>query len=211
MKKNIFMILIILPIFLCGCSLNNNLKNNTKTDNKNSTNNTSFNQENYNYTAEKTSVEKPIEETLYSFSTQILDKDSGRQNNISLTCSSLNGTIVESGSTFSFCDTVGKALPERGYQKAKIFDEDGNVTQGYGGGNCQVSSTLYNVVLQDTNFEVVERHPHAQKVYYVESGKDAAVACGSVDFKFKNNNPFNIRIDASTDGNYVYVNILRVY
>ena len=42
------------------------------------------------------------------------------------------------------------------------------------------------------------------------SGKDASVACGSVDFKFKNNNTFNIRIDASTDGNYVYVSIVRI-
>ena len=43
-----------------------------------------------------------------------------------------------------------------------------------------------------------------------KNGKDAAVACGSVDFKFKNNNSFNIRIDASTDENYVYVTIFRV-
>ena len=41
-------------------------------------------------------------------------------------------------------------------------------------------------------------------------GKDAAVACGSVDFKFKNNNSFNIRIDASSDDNYVYISIVRV-
>lgn len=43
-----------------------------------------------------------------------------------------------------------------------------------------------------------------------KSGKDAAVACGSVDFKFKNNNSFNIRIDASTDGENVYVNIVKI-
>ena len=44
----------------------------------------------------------------------------------------------------------------------------------------------------------------------LRNGKDAAVACGSVDFKFKNNNSFNIRIDASTDGNYVYISIVRI-
>lgn len=44
----------------------------------------------------------------------------------------------------------------------------------------------------------------------LKNGKDAAVACGSVDFKFKNNNTFNIRIDASTDGYYVYVNIVKI-
>jgi len=44
----------------------------------------------------------------------------------------------------------------------------------------------------------------------LKNGKDAAVACGSVDFKFKNNNTFNIRIDASTDEDYVYVNIVKI-
>ena len=167
MRKKALFILLILPFILTGCSLNN--KNNSK--NIKGNNNRTLNHANLNYKTEKTSVKKEKEELLYTFSTKILDKDSGRQNNIKLTCSSLNGTIVKSGSTFSFCDTVGQASPDKGYQKAKIFDEDGNVTQGYGGGNCQVSSTLYNVVLQDSNFEVVERHPHAQKVYYVEERK----------------------------------------
>lgn len=55
------------------------------------------------------------------------------------------------------------------------------------GGNCQVSSTLYNVVLQINGLEVKERHEHIKPVHYVEKGKDATVAYGSVDFKFKNN------------------------
>ena len=159
---------------------------------------------------EEVAPKPPPEETISSFNTTILDKSSGRQTNIELTCSSLNGTIVKPGETFSFCDTVGKATPEKGYQEAKIFNSEGNVTMGYGGGNCQVSSTLYNALLNDNNFEIVERHPHAHKVDYVESGKDASVACGSVDFKFKNNNAFDIRIDASTDGNFVYISIVKI-
>ena len=191
MKKIYFsFLLLVLSLILIGCSTNDN-------------NTTSYN-------TAKLSVLKPAPKVLYSFSTQILDKDPARQNNIKLTCESLSGTIVKSGSTFSFCDTVGKATPERGYQEAKIFDADGNVTQGLGGGNCQVSSTLYNAVLQDSNFEIIERHPHAQRVYYVEEGKDAAVACGSVDFKFKNNNSFDIRIVASSDENYVYIDIVKI-
>ena len=48
------------------------------------------------------------------------------------------------------------------------------------------------------------------KFIMLKSGKDAAVACGSVDFRFKNNNPFDIRINASTDGDYVYVTIVKI-
>ena len=86
----------------------------------------------------------------------------------------------------------------------------GNKKKGLGGGNCQISSTLYNAVLDNSNFEIVERHPHSHVVYYVEEDKDAAVACGSVDFKFKNNNSYSIRIDASTDGNQVTISIVKI-
>ena len=114
------------------------------------------------------------------------------------------------GETFSFCNTVGKATPERGYQKADVFDKDGNRIKGYGGGNCQISSTLYNAVLALPNLSVVERHEHGEKVYYVPEGKDAAVAYGSIDFKFKNNYEYDIKIYASSDKNNIYVQIVKL-
>lgn len=157
MKKILFFIFIILflLLILTGCSLNNS--NNDNISNIDSS-----------YNAQKLVVKKPVEETLYSFSTPIQDKSEGRQNNIRLTCSTLNGTTVNAGETFSFCDTVGPATTDKGYQEARIFGKNGEVKMGLGGGNCQVSSTLYNAVLQDASFEIVERHPHAQRVYYVE-------------------------------------------
>ena len=213
MKKFLFVFIFVFLCFaLVGCSSNNiinNTVNNAVNSYINNTNISSSTNENLTYEAEKIYIE-PKEEVISSFSTNILDKDSGRQTNISLTCSTLNGTIVKSGETFSFCNTVGEATPEKGYKEAKVFDADGNVTLGYGGGNCQVSSTLYNAVLQNSNFEIVERHPHSHTVYYVEKDKDAAVACGSVDFKFKNNNSYDIRIDASTDGNQVTISIVKI-
>ncbi len=206
MRKFLFIFVFIFLCFvLVGCGSSNIINNSSNS----STNNTNSFINNSSYETEKISVE-PKEEVISSFSTNILDKDSGRQTNISLTCSILNGTIVEPYETFSFCDTVGKATADRGYKEAKIFDADGNITMGYGGGNCQVSSTLYNAVLDNSNFEIVERHPHSHVVYYVEEDKDAAVACGSVDFKFKNNNSYSIRIDASTDGNQVTISIVKI-
>ena len=205
-------------IFLCfvlvGCGSNNTVTNtvinntiNNVTNNSVSNTNTSTN--NLVYETDKLSTE-PKEEILASFSTNILDKDTNRQTNVSITCSTLNGTIVKPGETFSFCNTVGQATADKGYKEAKVFDGDGNVQMGYGGGNCQVSSTLYNAVLQNSSFEVVERHPHSHTVYYVEKDKDAAVACGSVDFRFKNNNSYSIRIDASTNGEQVTVSLVKI-
>ena len=57
----------------------------------------------------------------------------------------------------------------------------------FGGGNCQVSSTLYNAVLAVSSLDITERHEHSNDVPYVQDGKDAAVAYGSYDFKFVNN------------------------
>ncbi len=129
---------------------------------------------------------------------------------MSITCSALNGTVVKSGETFSFCNTVGKATPERGYKEAEIFDKDGNIQKGYGGGNCQVSSTLYNAVLQVPTLTVVERHEHSRKVSYVEEGKDAAVSYGSVDFKFRNDNDYDIKIYSSSSANTIDIRIVKI-
>lgn len=188
--------------------------NNTVTQNTNSNvqNNTHV-QEQTNIPAveePKTPIHAPIEEDLSSFSTKIYSKDSNRQNNLRITSSTLNGKVVESGKTFSFTQTVGKSTPQKGYQEADIYDKDGNKIKGYGGGNCQISSTLYNAVLALPSLNVIERHPHSKKVPYVKEGKDAAVAHGSIDFKFVNNYDFPIKIYCSVDSNNVSVRIVKV-
>ena len=59
---------------------------------------------------------------ISSFTTKIVTKDSSRQKNISITCSTLNDTLVENGAEFSFCNTVGPATTAKGYEEADIFD-----------------------------------------------------------------------------------------
>ena len=146
---------------------------------------------------------------ISEFSTKIYTKDKERQNNISITCNSLNNTFVENGDTFSFCSTVGKATSSKGYKKADVF-KDGDVVQALGGGNCQVSSTLYNAVLKIKDLKVTERHTHSNSVPYVKKGKDAAVSYGSYDFKFVNNTGNKIKISSSCDKNYVYIKIFKI-
>lgn len=149
------------------------------------------------------------EEEIASFTTTIYTKDPERQNNISITSSTLNDTIVTSKSTFSFCDTVGKATSSKGYQEADVF-QDGEVVQALGGGNCQVSTTLYNAVLKVPGLEVTEKHSHSNSVPYVSSGMDAAVAYGSYDFKFVNNTDFDIKIKVENTNNEVIVRLLKI-
>ena len=129
-----------------GSSLNDFSYNSTRVstaDNFSNTDNSSTNSNVQNIvnnlsenssTSENTSTEDPPEPTeteLASFTTKIYTKDSDRQNNIKITCSSLNDTVVENGATFSFCNTVGKATTAKGYKKADVF-KDGEKIEALG-------------------------------------------------------------------------------
>lgn len=151
-----------------------------------------------------------IEEEISGFATKIYTKEDGRQNNIAITCSILNDIIVTKGSTFSFCDTVGQATSDRGYQEADIFDKYGNKKKGLGGGNCQVSTTLYNAVLAVPSLVITERHEHSNKVPYIPKGQDAAVAYGSYDFKFRNNSDFDVKIKVVATTDDITVRLYKV-
>lgn len=235
-KKNVIYVIIILAIIISlgfyfylkssnssnniynadktAVSKNNELNNvNNESSNFSNTNNTSnySNNKTQNSSSNISSQNTDLKEIeISTFSTTLYSKDNERQHNIQLTCSSLNGTIVKSGETFSFCSTVGPATSDKGYQKADIFDNKGNKKKGYGGGNCQISSTLYNAVMSVPNLEIVERHPHSNKVPYVKKDKDAAVAYGSYDFKFKNNTSNDIRILASVDNSCVTTSLWSI-
>lgn len=69
---------------------------------------------------------------LFTFSTIIKDKSEGRLTNINITCSTLNNTIVQSGKTFSFNDTIGEPTASKGYQEASIII-DHKTEKGIGG------------------------------------------------------------------------------
>lgn len=148
----------------------------------------------------------PKETIISEFSTKILTKSKNRANNIQITCSKINGMEVTSGEEFSFCGRTGVSKESEGYKKADVIVGD-DVIKALGGGNCQVSSTLYNAVLKTSELEVTERHPHGKKVNYVPEGKDAAIAHGSKDFKFKNNSDKSLKIYASSDGKTVNIKL----
>jgi len=78
------------------------------------------------------------------------------------------------------------------------------------GGNCQVSSTLYNAVLAIPSLVVMERHEHGKDVTYVPDGKDAAVSYGSLDLKFRNDLGYDIKIEATTDNNTITIKLIQL-
>lgn len=189
---------------------NTNYNNSITNKTENNTNNNFSNTTENNVNEIKQDTPQPKEEQIASFTTKIYNKDTARQTNIELTCSSLNGVIVKNGTTFSFCNTLGPATSDKGYQEADVFDKDGNKQKGLGGGKCQVSTTLYNAVLKVPNLQIIERHEHSNKVPYVSEGKDAAVSYGSYDFKFKNNSGFDIKLSISCSKNDISIILYKI-
>lgn len=111
---------------------------------------------------------------------------------------------------FLFVILFGQSTTSKGYQKADIFDKDGNKKKGLGGGNCQISTTLYNALLQVNALEIIERHEHSNYVPYIQEGKDAAVAYGSYDLKFKNNTGNSIKILAESTSEEVKITLVKL-
>lgn len=121
---------------------------------------------------------------LASYTTNFNSADSKRTHNIVLASNKINGQLLAAGSTFSFNDVVGERTAEAGFDDAPVM-MDGKLVPGVGGGICQVSSTLFNAALL-SGMDIVERTPHYAPVSYIPKGRDATVAWGYLDFKFKN-------------------------
>lgn len=187
--------------------------NNTNTDAKTNTNtNTIPNSTETKQPETSKQPEQPkpkVETEIAAFSTKIYNKDSERQNNITITCKAISGKEIQPNEVFSFCDTVGKSTSSKGYQEADIY-VDGEKKQGLGGGNCQVSTTLYNAVAKIPELEVVERHQHSGHVPYIKEGQDAAVAYGSYDFKFKNNTGSVIKVVMENTSENITAKIIKI-
>ena len=148
-------------------------------------------------------------EEIANYSSTLLDGEKNRVFNIQKACDTLNGVVIKQGQEFSFNNTIGPMGEENGYLKATGFDSNGKNIQISAGGMCQVSSTLYNVLLI-YGVEITERHPHSKRVYYVPIDKDATVYYGSLDLKFINTLDADVIIYANTDGYTVNISMQKI-
>lgn len=135
---------------------------------------------------------------IATYTTDASTSSSARLHNIRLALSTINGTCLEPGEVFSFNGVVGERTKAAGYRPAPAYSRMETVME-YGGGICQVSSTLYAAV-EKAGLEIVERHSHSLKVTYIPKGMDATVDWGNKDFKFANNTGEAIYIVGYVDG-----------
>lgn len=102
----------------------------------------------------------------------------------------MNGRVIHPGESLSMNEVAGDRNEENGWWVA-LGIEDGNYTPQYGGGICQVSSTMYNAVLK-AEMKVLNRVPHTIMSDYVKPGLDATISTGGPDFVFEN--PYDVPI-----------------
>lgn len=150
----------------------------------------------YIKTVRKSSLQEIKERTslLGEFTTYFDNSNLSRASNIRLAAELLNGCSVESGATLSFNERVGPRTAERGFLPAKII-ENGEYTEGVGGGVCQVSTTLYNAALL-SGLKIAEYHPHSLAVGYVPPSRDAMVSGSACDLKITNPTPYPVYLRA---------------
>lgn len=130
-----------------------------------------------------------------------------RTHNLILACEAIDGYIVGPGEVFSFNEVVGERTEEKGYRAAIIYS-GGLSVPGLGGGVCQVATTIYCCTLY-ADLEIVERTCHQFVVDYVpHRGMDATIYWGYLDFKFRNNTDYPIRIDADVSNGCVNVTLM---
>ena len=137
--------------------------------------------------------------------------DTSRIQNIQAASSRFHGVLVAPGETFSMAEILGDISLDTGYAEAWIIYGDRTI-KGVGGGVCQVSTTLFRTVFF-SGFPVVERYPHAYRVYYYEqtysghdprlAGLDATVYVPLVDFKFTNDTPYWLLMETYMGNNWL--------
>ncbi len=143
-------------------------------------------------TIEDLKYENFFPDTLSKYVTIYDESNQNRSTNIKLASEKIDGTILMPGETFSYNKIVGERTIKAGYKEASIY-MNGKVVDGIGGGICQVSSTLYNATLE-ANLEIIDRRNHYFITGYVSASRDATVSYGTIDFKFKNNRTYPIKI-----------------
>ena len=153
------------------------------------------------------SAEKEYE--LASYATSLEGRNSAQVHNLRLACANLNNITIKPNETFSFNNAIGPWTSDKGYKKAPT-SYDGEIIDNWGGGVCQLSSTLYNTALL-AGLRIDERNKHQWTSQYAPVGRDAAVAFMGADLIFTNTLPKPITIKTQLTEKSVIVKMYSKY
>ncbi len=160
-------------------------------------------------TPEAAGTDAPVASYTSFYKITTDESNLNRMTNIAVACQKLCAFPLFPAADLNFNRDMGPYKASSGYMPAGVL-VDGKLQQGYGGGTCQVSSTLYNVVLQLPGLTVLQRRAHGDNgASYLPIGVDAAVGNSQLNLRFRNDYPFPLRIDASSQDGALTIAIYR--
>lgn len=126
-----------------------------------------------------------ISDLLASYATKPYRGSGNRQNNVRLGTRLCSGILLAPGEEFDTDKQLGRRDRAHGWRIAPGIVGDGEMKYVYGGGICQVSTTLFNAVFE-AGLEVLERHNHSVYINHYPPGRDATVSGGGKNMRFRN-------------------------
>jgi len=145
---------------------------------------------------------------VYTYYSSNYVNNYNRTQNMKIASKAINGTVLLPGEDFDFNKIVGPRTPAKGYLPAPVFS-GGDVVDGIGGGICQVSSTIFNAALY-ANMQILERHQHSNKVYYVPFGRDATIYNTACNLRFRNTSDYAIKIRMTVKDGVITCEMLTI-
>ncbi len=128
---------------------------------------------------------------------------SNRVHNITVGANTLNGILIEPGQEFSLIGALGDIDGESGYKQELVIKGNETIPE-YGGGLCQIGTTLFRSTLA-TGLDITERRNHSYRVsYYEPAGTDATIYSPWPDYKFKNDTAHHLLLQTRIEGVDIY-------
>lgn len=147
-----------------------------------------------------------IRELLVTGYTTYVGSPANRKHNIGVGVNRFNGALIAPNEVFSFVDYLGPVEAYTDYKPELVIKSDGTKPE-YGGGLCQVSTTMYRAAIF-AGLPILERSPHSYAVTYYSQilghGLDATIYPGVKDLKFRNDTPGYLLVQAYTEGDAAY-------
>lgn len=155
--------------------------------------------------------EKPLTDTVATNNLGITEKvaeamtnfrgsPANRKFNLGYGAKLLNGLLIQPGEEFSLVKSLGKIDGAHGW-KPELVIKGPKITPEFGGGLCQVATTLFRTVL-NAGLPVTERHNHSLRISYYEPpiGLDATIYEPQPDLRFKNDYTTPLLLQTAVDG-----------
>jgi vancomycin resistance protein YoaR len=148
-----------------------------------------------------------VKEKLGTGHSNFAGSPANRVHNIHVGANSMDGLLIKPGEEFSTMQALGEVSKETGYKPELVIKENKTIPE-YGGGLCQVGTTMFRAALE-SGLEITERRNHSYRVSYYEPpvGMDATIYDPHPDLRFKNDTDDHILIQSRIEGTDIYFDL----